>query len=583
MIRQIRLHHWRAYESLDLPITSGVTFFVAPNAAGKSSLVDAVRWGLLGRPGDRAQGRAVRAGHESAAVELLLELPGQGAVRVTRTLKRSGATTFTANVGDVAISETQYLALLVEAWAAEPAVLDSVIFGPPATGKATQFPVQDHLAAIFGIEPLLGSAAAAKARRDTLAARIKTLRDDLSGTTEAIETAARTVADLIASMEATEARRSEASEAIAQLETAVEHAATWQRYRAAVREYSERTQGLVAEMSSVVTMGSDDPREAINAAERRASAALEQSIAAAAAAQVRIATAASAADLLASASGHCPTCLRPLTDHERREALAAHGQQSEGGHDQIRRHEHETIHARQQLAAISRFGRAFGELRPPVEPDHPDPGPQAAAALTAARAEYAEIAERYGRLQERLRAAQRQLGDLRAAAAEQASLAAAAREDLVLEVAQESLTKVADRHLTERIQPLAAQIGQRWKLLFGADGLRFAPSGELTFTHTDIDLALLELSGAERATALLVTRLLLAGSATRVPTIWFDEPLEHLDPGRRASVAQTLVQAALAGTVGQIVVTTYEEGLARRLAATAPADVTVTYARSPKA
>ena len=131
---------------------------------------------------------------ESATVELLLELPRQGTVRLTRTLKRSGATTFTANAGDVAVSESEYLAILGEAWAAEPAVLDSVIFGSPATSKVTPFPVRDHLAAIFGIEPLLGGAAAVGARRDMLAARIKTLRDDLSGTTEAIEAAARTVA-----------------------------------------------------------------------------------------------------------------------------------------------------------------------------------------------------------------------------------------------------------------------------------------------------------------------------------------------------------------------------------------------------
>ena len=183
----------------------------------------------------------MRVGHESAAVELLLELPGQGTVRLTRTLKRSGATTFTANVGDAAVSESQYLAILAKEWAAEPAVLDSVIFGPLATGRGTPFPVRDHLAAIFGIEPLLGGAGAVGARRDMLAARIKTLRDDLSGTTEAIEAAARTVAELAANVGAAEARRREASEATAQLETAADQAAAWQRYRVAAREYSERT------------------------------------------------------------------------------------------------------------------------------------------------------------------------------------------------------------------------------------------------------------------------------------------------------------------------------------------------------
>jgi DNA repair exonuclease SbcCD ATPase subunit len=515
-------------------------------------------------------------------VELLLELPGHPDVRVTRTLERSGVTAFTASIDGEAVTESQYLNILSDSWAAEPVVLDSVIFGPPATGKVTAFPVRDHLAAVFGIEPLLNAAAAVKARRDMLAARIKSLRDDLSGTTQAIDTAVRTVAELEAGVGLAVAHRSEASDTITEFETSAEHTAAWQRYRIATQEYSNRTQALIAEMSDVITVGSSDPREAITNAERRTSAALEKSIAAKSAAQVRVAATASAADLLSTASGRCPTCLRPLADHERDEALAAHGQQSGGARGEIEQHEHETTHARQQLAAISRFSRAFGELHPPVEPNHPDPGPQALAALTAARARHAEIAERHGGLLARLYAAQQQLDNLRAAAADQAALAEAAREDLVLEVAHKSLTMVADRYLTERIEPLATQIGHRWKLLFGANGLRFTPSGELTFTRADVDLALRDLSGAEHATALLVTRLLLAASATRVSTIWFDEPLEHLDPALRASIAQTLVQAAQAGTVRQILVTTYEEGLARRLAATAPDAVTLTYARSPQ-
>ena len=87
-----------------------------------------------------------------------------------------------------------------------------------------------------------------------------------------------------------------------------------------------------------------------------------------------------------------------------------------------------------------------------------------------------------------------------------------------------------------------------------------------------------DLSGGERATALIVTRLLLANSLARASSVWFDEPLEHLDPRRRAAIAQTMVSAVQAGTVGQILVTTYEENLARRLAAAAPDTVALTYA-----
>jgi DNA repair exonuclease SbcCD ATPase subunit len=86
------------------------------------------------------------------------------------------------------------------------------------------------------------------------------------------------------------------------------------------------------------------------------------------------------------------------------------------------------------------------------------------------------------------------------------------------------------------------------------------------------------MSGGERAIAEVIVRILVSAAVTRIPTMWFDEPLEHLDPRRRESVARTLVQAAAAGTIRQVVATTYEEGIARRLAAAAPDLVGVVYA-----
>jgi DNA repair exonuclease SbcCD ATPase subunit len=293
-----------------------------------------------------------------------------------------------------------------------------------------------------------------------------------------------------------------------------------------------------------------------------------------------VAQSASAAQLLAAATDQCPTCLRPLTEHERDTALAAHGQLGEDTDTEIQRHRDEARQLRARLSVISRFTSALTKLRPPVEPEEADPGPAAAAALDDARRGSVELAERHGALTAQLRAARQRLADLDTAAADQAALTAAAREDLILEVAQNSMTSLADRYLTQRINPLATEISHRWKLLFGSEGLRFGASGQLTFSEGGLDLLLEDLSGAERATALLVTRLLLAASATRASTIWFDEPLEHLDPARRAAVAQTLVRAAQAGAVDQILVTTYEEGLARRLQATAPETVSLTYAHT---
>jgi DNA repair exonuclease SbcCD ATPase subunit len=580
VIRNIHLANWRAYEALTLSLTHPVTFLVAPNGIGKTSLVEAVRWGLLGAPEDRARARAVRSGQEVATVQLDLSLPGHADVQVTRSLKRNGATRFDARLEGVAIDEASYRGILNDAWAADPDLLDALIFGPVTAGKSTGFPIRDHLAAVFGIEPLLNAAGRLKARRDELATKIKSLREDLSGTDDAIAAAARAVVVLKADLEAAAVERQAAADATTELEAAAAAAASWERYREDAQTYSDRIRTLVAEMADVLDVGDKDSRTAIEVGEREAAAALEGSITAKTAAEVRAAAAASAADLLAAPAGRCPTCLRPLSEHERIVALASHGETTGDARTEIKRRDRETTQARERLAAISQLSRALNELRAPIEPDQPDPGRQAKAALDDARKRASDLAERHGALTAQLQAAQRQLAELRRAAEDQSALAAAAREDLFLEVTYKILNAVADRYLSERIEPLAYDIGCRWKLLFGNEGLRFGADGQLSFAHGGIDLALADLSGGERSTALLVTRLLLAGSATRASMVWFDEPLEHLDPRRRAAVAQTIVRAAQAGAVGQLLVTTYEEGLARRLAATAPDIVELIYART---
>jgi DNA repair exonuclease SbcCD ATPase subunit len=581
VIRSIRLANWRAYRSLDLHLTRPVTFFVAPNGVGKTSLVEAVRWGLLGTPGQDRR-RAVRIGSESATVQLGLSLPGYPDLQVTRTLKRTGSATFIATAGGAEITELQYEAILREAWSARPGLLDALIFGTKGTGKETGFPIRDHLADVFGIQPLLDAASQLKERRGVLAAKIKSIRDDLVATDEALAEADREIADLEHEVEAATAERSIAEARIGDLEVTAARADAWERYRHTAKDYDDRVRNLVVRMTDVLDVGARDPASALADEEREADAALEDSLAARAAAEVASATAANAADLLSAAMTECPTCLRPLSAAERDAALSSHGDLGVHARTEVERRDLETASVRRRLAVIAEFGRTLNGLQAPVEPENEDPGPAAAIELANARRLVSELAEKHGALGARLSEARRKAASLRQAGREHNDLLTAAREDAVAEVTQNSLNRVADHYLNERIQPLTQEISRRWKLVFGSDGLRFGPDGHLGVQHGDVELGLGDLSGGERATALLVTRLLLVKTLARASTIWFDEPLEHLDPRRRATIARTLLLAADAGAVDQVVVTTYEEGLARRLAAIAPNTVELTYARANK-
>lgn len=123
----------------------------------------------------------------------------------------------------------------------------------------------------------------------------------------------------------------------------------------------------------------------------------------------------------------------------------------------------------------------------------------------------------------------------------------------------------ADQILVERIDPLAAQVRSRWKRVFGDRGaLQLGADGRLTLRRGVEDIPFAYLSSGEKVVALLAVRLLVLGSSMRALFLWLDEPLEHLDP-RNRRLAASLMSAA-GEHVRQILVTTYEEDLARRLA-----------------
>ncbi len=579
MIRSIRVTNWRAYESLELDLERPVTFFVAPNGIGKTSLVEAVRWGLLGTPDDRNRGRAVRSGRDVATVHLVVALPSSMELSVRRELKRTGAATFHATADGEEIDEGKYRALLTGAWAADAGLLDALIFGPSHSSKSSGFPLRDHLADILGVTHLLEAAETIKTRRRELADHIKSLRADLSGTDEAIAAALEVVRSTEAEVEDARRARTEAAEHLQVVEARTAAAAAWERYRAEAHDYQARLRDLVDQMSTTLTVEEGEPIAALAEAERDATEALNASVQSITEARLRAASSASAAELLSEDSCRCPTCLRPLSSSERAAAIEVHGHVQTDSNAELESRERETAVARERLAAIAEFSRALSALRAPTEPGEPDPGPQEEVAVATARQRLAEASERLGALNGRLEIVRQELASLRQAAADQVALVSAEQEDIVLSIAQGSLTAVATRYMTNRVEPLAHEIANRWKLVFGAEGLRLNTDGVLTLAQGDVDLALQEFSGGERSTALLVTRLLLAASATRVSTMWFDEPLEHLDPRRRAAVAQTIVRAAQLGAVDQVVVTTYEEEIARRLERTAPDHVRLMYAR----
>lgn len=580
MIHRIRIKDWRAYHDATIELAHPIVFFVAPNGVGKSSMYEAVRRCLLGFPAGRSAGRAVRVGAPRAELSIDLAVGDTTPITVTRTLTATGHPGFTASRNGEPLDEQAFVRLLQDSWAADPALLDRLMFGDAAAAarSKTPLPIREHLAELLGVTPMLEAATVLRRAQSSVQSSVATLRADLADIEDEINAAEAAFEDAQGALDELMTQREELQPRLVASEHAAHLAALWDAYRADVSVYNRQVQQLLAEISDLMTVDPASPATALAEARAEAERELESARAAIAQADRAAVIAATAADLLAEPVDVCPTCLRPLSEDERLATLHAHGATRTEAASQTEQATTEVVRARQHMEAISEFTRRLDRIRPPTAPDSDDPGPVAATELAELRTHDSTLSEQLGETRARRDTARSSLQRARANAEDAARLYQAAREELLLETTANVLESVADRYLSDRIEPLARDVAHRWKLLFDTEGLELDPAGQITLRHGDAGIGLDDMSGGERAVAGIIVRLLVTAAATRIPAVWFDEPLEHLDPRRRAAVAQMLVQAVATGTVDQIVVTTYEEGIAHHLEVAAPDLVTVIYA-----
>lgn len=579
MIRRIRLRNWRSYSDATIDLDHRVVFFVAPNGVGKTSVYEAARRCLLGFPKTNA-GRAVRAGAKRAELSMELSV-GDSNVTVTRTLTPTGRATFTAEEDGGSLGEAAFMARLQHAWAADPTLLDRLVFGDSDLRGATStkpLPVREHLAELLGVTPLLEAARVLRKAGTDAASSVTAIRGEVASTAAAVrkEQAALESSEQVQN-ELLQERR-DVRERIATAEAGVRTADAWEAYRNALTVYNNEVSLLLSEVGELITIDPEDPTAGLETARLDAERDLAHAREAAANSVRNAALATTASDLLAEAPSVCPTCLRPLSDKERAAALHAHGETANTAGTERKRAAAASTIAEQHLRAIGEFTRRLDRLQRPSPPPEEDPGPAPAAQLAELRVLESDLAERIGEVRGRLAAAIAVLQDAQREAETTARLQRAASEELLLSTTAGILEAVADRYLSERIEPLQLDIEHRWKLVFGTEGLLLDPSGNIRLRRGGVDLGTEDMSGGERAVAGVIIRLLVAAAATHIPTMWFDEPLEHLDPRRRVGIAQSLILAVAANTIDQIVATTYEEGIARRLELAAPDLVAVVYA-----
>ncbi|GAB3429068.1 ATP-binding protein [Flindersiella endophytica] len=577
MIRRLTLKNWRNYEDATVDFRAGTTFVVASNGVGKTSLVEAARWALFGRIAP--DGTPVRAGAVFATATVELELPDLRVLVVERELvAKSSASRGTGSppivrLDGALVPPEELDQQLFAAYGTEPSFLVGLTM--PVSDREFDKPstlgLEAHLGRYYGIDGLRNAVERLRAMRKATDARIRKIKN-------ANATSAQRLVQLQDNVEQKARLLRDATEIHEASQKQVRETQEQERLKANMQRWldesiarEEAVERLAAQVSVDLHLPVTSQNLELLLDERLAELDLQIETV-----RIEIAVKVAKDEELAANEGHldaahddCPVCRRPLD--ETTVALAHHANQQElasirdsilrarSTEDDLLTQRELVKNARAQWQKIPRPGQ------PPQEPDANDellPPSQlevmAETALTTRLNAHAAHAQ-----------AEAELDQARAADQAMRELESLFRQDARLRVAIETTEETLTELLNETIHPLAVEVDNRWKELFPNRGdLTTHSDGNITRTLNERTLPYNSLSTGESMGATILLRLLVAQMATMATFCWFDEPLEHLDPDIRRKVANLLSRVTRGeGPLKQVVVTTYEEPLARHLRA----------------
>lgn len=576
MIKRLTLRNWRNYEDVTIELGTGTTFVVASNGVGKTSLIEAARWALFGTiaPGGNA---AIRAGAASALAIVELELPDRRVLTVERTLTGKSRNTGLLPAVGLDGAPIPYEELdqhLMSAYGAEPGFLAGLTM--PALDRNHDKPsalgLEEHLGQYYGIDGLRHAVDQLKAKLKANEGRIKRIKDVNS-------TNAQRLAQLQNDVEETACQVDKAAEGHKALQDNVDKARERERLEVDIQRWHDNHSAWAEAVERLATRASAGLGEtvAVGSLKRVLNerlADLNQQIE-----TVRVEVAVNTAKEAALTANEarldathddCPVCRRPLDETTVALAHEANLQELSAIRDSIRElrtTESDLLAQRERVEAfLTEWGRIAHPGEPPQAPAADDDDPLVTAELAArVRAALSVLVDaRAAHVQ-----ARKELDEARAADKAMRELESLFRHEASLRVAADATESTLTELIDETIRPLAAEVDQRWKTLFPDRGdLNTYSDGNITRTVNGHSLPYDSFSTGESMSATILLRLLVTQMTTTANFCWFDEPLEHLDPDVRRKVANLLSRVTREeGPLKQVVVTTYEEPLARHLRA----------------
>jgi DNA repair exonuclease SbcCD ATPase subunit len=586
LITFVSLENWKTYKTFELKFERGTTFLVAANGVGKTSFIDAVQWAL-----DRSAApsrSSMRRGAKTTSVVVEL-IAGDAIIKVKRSLTlgraRTPADKIETWIDSKVVEPEDAFQRLAKVWLVDNRFSSRAAFltdrfldkdaEPDLRSHLTRLHaldrVQDAIAAL-GPAIKMATELADKARKET-----KASQGELEQAIAVEQAAGAALVSAGAESERLRAEVTTATNALAEaqrMNQATAAHAAWLARRAVIVTDAERFIGHLPDDTSLEV--------GLRSAEAGARQQLAQLTEQRSRLTERVAALEASLERLQASEGECPVCRRPLDGESRSHAEEAH------------RHDEEVATEELEALDVTSFVSVTTSLRQLVERAQVlgEPPP-------VLDGEPANLDALSNQLDEAQTAFETALGDARQAELVAAS-STAKRAELearvnakssvalytrvaALETARSALEATVTRVLEAQLGPVSDEVNRRWEAVFpDRPGLRLDSTGRMarTFDDDEGDLDFSSFSSGEKVVAKLLLRLATLTSTTEVPFCWIDEPLEHLDPDARSYVAQTLAYLSSADALTQIVVTTYEQGLALQLAGGAQNQVRLEFLRT---
>lgn len=568
MIGSVRVSNWKRHGSFEHTFHPGLNFILGANGRGKTSLLQAIRFGLFGVDDTKETREAIRFDATSASAQV--ELLGDESFTVGRSIDTRGRIVESLNVAGATTAHE----LLLSHFGADPAFLRSLVFlsegdiYAPGAGNVGLEQQLESLLPISGLSRLIGEVRGA---RGPLSKGQRSQRSALQLSRDEIAQLVIDEVRLLSELEQLRVREAELQDEYLVAADRARDREQWIKRHAERAAWQRQVSDFAAEAGLTflhngfdqTLLELDSRREALedklrSLTQRRGE--LAGSIAAIRSFLVN----------LNQAGEHtCPLCRQSLDADHRKIAMAQHASELDAlivQHDELEAALAEGHSEFERAREAIGVARRLSAIRPPAGSGD-EPPQEADAQLAGTRGAVEELRTQRALVERELLGVREHLATSEASRRLEEQVTGAFRDDALLEVAGNGTrTFLADVRRSV-MAPIAEQLSQQWKA-YRPDAewsLALDDAGAICLARDEVTRPYSVLSGGEKTVATVLLRVALLTALTTSDVIILDEPLEHLDPRARRIMISSLHHAVRKGLLSQILISTYEESLVRRL------------------